>query len=161
MSDVRTSDPVAGAALYQDLVVERARHPLHGGAVEPPDGAGDGTNPLCGDKVHVTLRLGPDRTAAEIRHRTRGCAICAASADLMAEHAQGHAQPEAEALFRQFEQLLVDGEASLDAPARDRLGPLLAFAELHDYRSRRKCATLPWSALLAAYQPAGTPGEAP
>ena len=140
------------ASLYQELVVERARRPLHAGDVEPADGSGDGINPLCGDKVHVSLSLGAAGTASVVRHRTRGCAICAASADLMAESVQGRDAAEARVLFEGFEQLLQQGQAALDDATRERLGLLNAFADLHDYRSRRKCATLPWSALLAAFK---------
>jgi nitrogen fixation NifU-like protein len=138
------------ASLYQELVVERARRPLHAGDVEPADGAADGTNPLCGDKVHVTLSLGEADEVLLVRHRTRGCAICAASADLMAESVRGRTRPEARQLFGHFEQLLQQGQAALEPDTRAQLGLLNAFADLHDYRSRRKCATLPWSALLAA-----------
>ncbi len=142
----------AAESLYRELVVERARRPLHAGDVDAADGAADGSNPLCGDKVHVTLRFGADHQAAEVRHRTRGCAICAASADLMAESVQGRTADEAEALLGQFDRLLQHGQPALDPATQDQLGVLLAFADLHDYKSRRKCATLPWSALLAAFK---------
>ena len=142
----------AATSLYQDLVVERARRPLHAGDLDPADAAADGDNPLCGDRTHVSLQLDEARRVAHILHRTRGCAICAASADLMAESVRGLDAPAAAELYRQFETLLQDGQDALDDGARERLGLLLAFADLHDYRSRRKCATLPWSALLSALQ---------
>lgn len=144
--------PEAEASIYQQLVVERARRPLHAGTVEPADGAADGTNPLCGDTVHVTLRRDPLGRTVTVRHRTRGCAICAASADLMADAVQGATRDEAEATFGRFQRLLQEGEAALDPDMRGRLGLLNAFGELHGYRSRRKCAILPWSALLAAFK---------
>ena len=139
-------------ALYRDLVVERARRPLHAGEVEAADGAADGTNPLCGDTVHVTLRLDGGRHVSNIRHRTRGCAICSAAADLMAETVGGLGLDEVELQLRRFEQLLQLGEPALDPATRERLGTLLAFADLHEYKSRRKCAMLPWSALVAAFR---------
>ncbi len=143
------------ASIYQALVVERARRPLHAGAVEAADGAGNGTNPLCGDTVHVTLRRDPDGRAVTVRHHTRGCAICAAAADLMVESVQGANEAETEASFARFERLLQDGEAALDPETRRQLGALNAFGDLHEYRSRRKCAILPWSALLAAFKSGG------
>ncbi len=152
MSEQQTAMRDAAGSLYRDLVVERARRPLHGGVLDDADGVGDGTNPLCGDTVQVGLRLGRDGAAALVRHRTRGCAICAASADLMADAVQGRTLDEAAALLVCFEALLTQGEPELAPAARAELGPLLAFAELHEYRSRRKCAMLPWSALLAAYR---------
>ena len=140
----------AEASIYQQLVVERARRPLHAGTVEPADGAADGTNPLCGDTVHVSLRRDSGGRTVAMRHRTRGCAICAAAADLMADAVQGATRDEVEAAFARFQRLLQEGDAALDADTRERLGLLNAFGELHGYRSRRKCAILPWSALLAA-----------
>ncbi len=137
-------------SLYRALVVERARHPVHAGAVEAADGAADGTNPLCGDTVHVTVRRRNDLRLADVRHHTRGCAICAASADLMAEHVVGMDREQVTALWRHFDGLLQAGGDALAPEENAALGSLNAFADLHQYRSRRKCATLPWSALLAA-----------
>ena len=142
----------ASVSLYRDLVVERARRPVHGGVLDPADGTGEGSNPLCGDRVRVGVRLGEGGDAVEIRHHTRGCAICAASADLMADIVRGRTSREAADLRAHFEDLLAFGEDTLAPAIRAELGPLLAFADLHDYKSRRKCATLPWSALLAAFK---------
>ena len=139
-------------SLYRDLVIERARRPVHGGVLEGADGVADGTNPLCGDTVRVGIRLGGHGDAIEVRHRTRGCAICAAAADLMADAVQGRTAGEVVELYGRFEELLSQGQDALPLATRDTLGPLLAFADLHEYRSRRKCAMLPWSALLAAFK---------
>ena len=159
MSDSATFGTAAG--LYQDLVVERARRPLHAGDLDPADATADGDNPLCGDRTHVSVRLDDAHRVSTIAHHTRGCAICAASADLMADMVHGLDAPAASALFRQFEALLQDGQDALDDGARGQLGLLLAFAELHDYRSRRKCATLPWSALLSALNSPSKTAEEP
>lgn len=156
MSETAASFQTA-PSLYQDLVVERARRPLHAGVFDPADGAGDGTNPLCGDTVSVSVRLDTDRHIAGILHRTRGCAICAASADLMAHSVAGLDEARVEALYGRFDQLLQHGADALEPDGREQLGLLLAFSDLHDYRSRRKCATLPWSALRAAFKSAEEP----
>ena len=44
-------------ALYDRLIVERARTPLHAGRLDRPDVQGDGRNPLCGDKTHLDIVL--------------------------------------------------------------------------------------------------------
>lgn len=145
-------DPEA-AGLYRDTVMERARRPLLAGVVEAADGTGEGANPLCGDRTRVTLRRDGNGRAVAVRHETRGCAICAASADLMAERAAGLDRTETEALVRRFERL-VDGEepdGGAGAGGTGGLGPLEVFGELRAYASRRKCAMLPFSALLAAH----------
>ncbi|WP_428375052.1 Fe-S cluster assembly sulfur transfer protein SufU [Lichenicoccus sp.] len=145
------------AALYQEMIVDRARAPRHAGVLEPADGAADGDNPFCGDRVHVTLRLAPQGGVAELRHRTRGCAICMASADLMADAVDGLQRPAIVSLYERFGAMLRDGRSDSGDDMPGRLGLLTAFETLHEYRSRIRCATLPWTALLDAM--AGPPGK--
>ena len=140
-------DTQAAEALYQRLIMERARQPLHQGVLEPSDGAADGDNPFCGDRVRVTLRQSPDGRIAQVRHRTRGCAICMASADLMAESVEGRDLAAIQSLFTRFDVMLHTAPA--ESGSAD-LGLLNAFENLHEYPSRIRCATLPWTALLDA-----------
>ena len=148
----------ARESLYQQLIMERARVPLHAGELDPADAAADGNNPFCGDMVHVTAMLSPDGRATQVLHRTRGCAICMASADLMAESVQGLDRPAIVSLFDRFAAMLNTGVAddstqtALGSPtlASPTLGLLGAFENLYEYRSRIRCATLPWMALLEA-----------
>jgi nitrogen fixation protein NifU and related proteins len=145
-------------ALYQQLIMERARRPLHAGVLDPADAAADGNNPFCGDRVHVTLSLSSDGRVSRLLHRTRGCAICMASADLMAESVEGLEPGAIRSLFGQFDAMLQGGTGdsvarSGPAGAQEQagdLGLLEAFENLHEYRSRIRCATLPWTALLDA-----------
>ncbi len=130
--------------LYQRLIMERARQPHHAGVLDPADRKADGNNPFCGDKVHVTLELSSGGDVARVLHRTRGCAICMASADLMAETVTGMDETAIRSLFEQFDVMLRDGDTSVS------LGLLDAFENIHEYRSRIRCATLPWAALLDA-----------
>ncbi|MBL7235370.1 SUF system NifU family Fe-S cluster assembly protein [Novacetimonas hansenii] len=129
--------------LYRRLVVERARTPMFGGEVEDAQMRGEGTNPLCGDRVRLTASMTPGGRIAAVRHETRGCAICAASADLMAEHVTGHDPAWVAELGAVFEAMLKTGHPV------EAAGDLAVFAPLHQYRSRIRCATLPWTALTA------------
>jgi nitrogen fixation NifU-like protein len=126
------------AELYQALIMERSRNPRFAGRPESFTAEGQGDNPMCGDKVHVFVQ------GDEIRHEARGCAIMTASADLMAEAVHGKSASEITALREAFEQIVNTGEAD---PA---LGDLNALAGVFEYRSRIRCATLPWSALAQA-----------
>ncbi|PYD47750.1 Fe-S cluster assembly sulfur transfer protein SufU [Novacetimonas pomaceti] len=129
--------------LYRRLVVERARDPLFAGQVADAQAQGEGTNPLCGDRVRLTASMTPAGHIDSIRHETRGCAICAASADLMAEHVAGYDAQQVAALSEVFERMLKTGEPEAGT------GELVVFAPLHQHRSRIRCATLPWTALSA------------
>jgi nitrogen fixation NifU-like protein len=54
-------------------------------------------NPLCGDRVRITARVTDDRVQA-VRFTGDSCAICAASADVLAELAEGRTTSEAGAV---------------------------------------------------------------
>ncbi|CEF56571.1 Fe-S cluster assembly sulfur transfer protein SufU [Acetobacter ghanensis] len=138
-------------ALYDRHIVDRARTPRHAGRLDAPDVQGDGRNPLCGDKTHLDIAL-DGHHIQEIRHQTRGCAICSAAADLMAERLRGSTVAQARQVSDRFKALLVGAPSS--AGAEDNLvslGPLEVFAPLRSHKARIRCAELPWVALEEAF----------
>jgi nitrogen fixation NifU-like protein len=137
--------------LYQEVILDHGRHPRHGKRLDPADATAKGDNPMCGDRIQVWLRYGPDDTIAETGFEARGCAISVASADLMAETVTNRSKTDARALFAAFREMARTGTCPDCGPALsdplDRLAPL---SGVHEYPSRVKCATLPWHALIAA-----------
>ncbi len=140
-------------ALYQDLILARSRCPLHGALLECFDAEAHGDNPMCGDRVHLRLRRDGKGRIEEAGFAARGCAISMASADLMAEGVIGLDDAGARALAAGFAAMVSTGVVPDDA----RFGSLRALAGVHEYRSRLRCATLPWSALEAAIGGEGGP----
>jgi len=133
--------------LYQDIILDRGRNPRHMRRMDPFDAAAHRDNPLCGDRVEVRVRFSGEGEIAEIAFEGRGCAISLASADLMAEAAIGRSAQEVRSLAQAFGELAATGDAPPGDPALDTLRPLGGVSE---YRSRIKCATLPWTALVAS-----------
>lgn len=131
--------------LYQLLIMERARAPRHAGRLETFDAEAEGDNPMCGDRVHLWLRC-EDGAIDEVGHETRGCAICIAAADLMADAVTGRDRGAAAEIAGAFEAMIASG----DVPGRADFEELRALSGVHEYRSRHRCATLPWQALRAA-----------
>lgn len=135
-------------ALYDRVIVERARAPQYAGKLQAPSVQGEGKNPMCGDKTRVDIAL--DATHIQsVRHTTRGCAICAAAADLMAQQVSGLDVAQAVSLSGRFSAMLV-GEGSSTATADTSLGPLEVFQPLRSHKARIRCAELPWIALKEA-----------
>jgi nitrogen fixation protein NifU and related proteins len=137
--------------LYQEVILDHGRNPRHGKRLAAFDATAKGDNPMCGDRVQVFVKYGPDSTIAETGFEARGCAISVASADLMAETVSGRPAADARALFAAFREMARTGACpacgdALAAPL-ERLQPL---SGVHEYPSRVKCATLPWHALIAA-----------
>ncbi len=47
--------------LYREVILDHNKSPRMFGRLEPADSSADGHNPLCGDRLHVTVRLDGDR----------------------------------------------------------------------------------------------------
>ncbi len=132
--------------LYQQLIMERARAPHHAGRLVRIDGEAEGDNPMCGDQVQVMFACGDDDVVQEFAHQTRGCAICIASADLLGDVALGRHLDEVRSTVDAFEEMIRTGVR----PTQSEFDKLAAFAGVHAYRSRRRCATLAWQAARTA-----------
>ncbi|WP_405233521.1 Fe-S cluster assembly sulfur transfer protein SufU [Lentisalinibacter salinarum] len=129
--------------LYRELILDHARRPRHFGRPEHYTHEAEGVNPLCGDKLHLYVRV-EDGEVRDAAFEGSGCAISMASASLLTETVAG--QSEAEALdAADGIQAMLRGE---DAGAA--LGKLEALAGVRDFPSRVKCASLAWHALRAA-----------
>lgn len=135
--------------LYDRAFVTLAGSPRGAGTLDGPAITVRKSNPLCGDEIELDVRLDGKRIG-NVAHRTKGCAIAHASAALLAELAPGLEAEGARALAGALEAALA------------RRGPLpeglQALAEVRLLPSRRRCALLPWSALLEALGPIGTDG---
>lgn len=131
------------SALYNDRLVTLSRHPA-GAADVPADATGaTADNPLCGDEIRVRLVWDGD-ILARFEHRTRGCAVCKASASLAATATSGKTRAELSGLADAFEACLAAGDF---APLG---GDFRIFDGIGAYPSRRHCARLPWTAIRRA-----------
>lgn len=131
--------------LYQDVVLEHKRAPRNFGHLDAPTHQARGTNPSCGDRIAVELKLADDRID-DIRFTGEGCAICMASTSMMTEAVKGQDVDAASALQQRFRAVLT-GEAE---PDEVPLGKLISLAGVRRYPSRIKCALLGWHALMHA-----------
>jgi nitrogen fixation protein NifU and related proteins len=131
--------------LYRDVILDHNRSPRNFGRLEPADAQAAGHNPLCGDKLNLTLRLQDDRVQ-DLRFEGQGCAISTASASLMTEAVKGRSREQIARLYQEVHTLLTAPSAQ---PPPD-LGKLLALAGVAEFPARVKCASLCWHTLNAA-----------
>lgn len=141
--------------LYRELILDHARSPRHFGRLDHATHSADGINPLCGDKLHMYLQVGPDDRIADAAFEGSGCAISVASASLLTETVIGLETGNA---LQYFEALVarLGGRAPTGANSRPdqelELGKLRALEGVREFPSRVKCATLAWHALNSALQ---------
>jgi nitrogen fixation NifU-like protein len=144
--------------LYRDVILDHNRSPRNFGRLEPADAQAAGHNPLCGDKLQLTLQLDGDRVA-DLRFEGQGCAISTASASLMTEAVKGRSREEIARLYKDVHTLLTTHDtasAAGNAPAPD-LGKLMALAGVAEFPARVKCASLCWHTLNAALERSPAP----
>jgi len=129
--------------LYQAVILDHSKRPRNRGRLPTATRVASGDNPTCGDNCTVYLRMDGDRIA-EIGFDGSGCAISQASASLMTTLLKGKTAAEATATFGEFKQIVTTGQAP------EEISDLAAFAGVHAYPARIKCATLAWHAALDA-----------
>jgi len=136
--------------LYQTTILDHNKRPRNFGALDHPDRQADGHNPLCGDRLHVTLRLDERGGIEDVRFEGQGCAISRASASLMTEQVKGRSPEEVARIYERFHALVT--ASPTEEVDTSSLGKLAVFAGVREFPVRVKCATLAWHTLMAALQ---------
>ncbi|MPZ15888.1 MAG: SUF system NifU family Fe-S cluster assembly protein [Chloroflexi bacterium] len=132
--------------LYRDVILAHYRSPEHRGAIQEPDVSGYAHHPLCGDELSVAARVRGDRIV-DAAFEARGCSIVHASADMMSDAVRGKTMTEAATLAERFQAMMLD---SGDDQFED-LGDLAVFQVVRRYPVRVRCALLPWTTLVEAF----------
>ena len=134
-------------SMYQEIILEHYRRPLHAGLREPFDAEVRHVNPTCGDEVtlRVTLKdAGGESAVADVSYDALGCSISQASTSVMADMIIGRTVAEAMAVSDEFLALMQSRGAA--EPDEDVLGDAVAFEGVSKYPARIKCALLGWMA---------------
>ena len=129
--------------LYHRDIITMARRGRDRGRLDAPDRSARADNPLCGDRVTMDLDLEDDRIA-RIGHRVRGCALCEAAAEIIAEEAVGITESEVAAVRGTLQDYL--GGESRELPWER----LKVFAPVSRVPSRHECVLLAFDAVLRA-----------
>jgi nitrogen fixation NifU-like protein len=148
--------------LYQEQILDHHRSPRNAGRVSEPTHSAEAHNPLCGDRVRLSLRVGGlphgGLGLLEARCDAQGCALCRASGSMLTELVAGHSLEQVTAWLARFIELAsaaAGAETAQDAALLAAVAPLL---EVRKFPSRRRCITLSWEALRAALgsEPSGS-----
>jgi len=135
--------------LYREVLLDHSKRPRNRGDLpSPPAVVGRGDNPLCGDRVAVSVVV-EDGVVSDIRFDGEGCAISTASASVMTGLVRGKTVDEALGLFDRFHAMLASEPTGEDPPAA-----MAAFEGVRRFPMRVKCATLAWHALADALRAA-------
>ncbi len=137
--------------LYQDILLDHYRHPRNRGRISNPHAYAELRNPLCGDRVELTLTFDAEGRVNDARFTGEGCSIAKASSSMLTEAIRGCTRSDARELHRRVMALLAPKEgANGSGDANRDLGDVRALAGVAPFRGRIRCARMPWDALMQA-----------
>tara|TARA_Y100001936_G_scaffold103177_1_gene101512 strand:- start:104 stop:574 length:471 start_codon:yes stop_codon:yes gene_type:complete len=137
--------------LYQEIILDHGKNPRNLRKSENFNKDAKGHNPLCGDNVHIFLKLDENKKIEDICFEGSGCAISMASASIMTELLNGKDEKQTKEIISDFLEMIknkdrLDNE-NINANEKTKL---MSLSGVKQYPMRVKCATLAWHTLTSA-----------
>ena len=137
--------------LYQEIILDHGKNPRNLRKTENFNKDAKGHNPLCGDKVHIFLKLNDNKKVEDISFEGQGCAISMASASIMTDLLKGKEEKEVKEIVNDFLEMIKEkDEIKTNLLKDDEKTKLMCLSGVKQYPMRVKCATLSWHTLTSA-----------
>ena len=137
--------------LYQEIILDHGKNPRNLRKTENFNKDAKGHNPLCGDKVHIYLKLNENKKVEDISFEGQGCAISMASASIMTDLVKGKEEKEVKEIVNDFLEMIKEkDELKNNILHEDEKTKLMCLSGVKNYPMRVKCATLSWHTLTSA-----------
>ena len=137
--------------LYQEIILDHGKNPRNLGKFDNYNKDAKGNNPLCGDNVHVYLRLNENKKVEDIAFEGHGCAISMASASIMTDMVRGKEEKEVKEIVNDFLGMIKEKNSlETNILKDDEKTKLMSLSGVKQYPMRVKCATLSWHTLTSA-----------
>lgn len=130
--------------LYHQAILDHAKAAVGAGRIDGATSEATVDNPLCGDRVTVSLSLDGDIVTA-IGHQVRGCVLCQASASVLAQYGVGLSADDIRQAAEAFDAMIRD-----DGPVPEAWPDLATFEPVRAAHSRHECVLLPFQAAARA-----------
>ena len=137
--------------LYQEIILDHGKNPRNLRRTENFNKDAKGHNPLCGDKVHIYLKLNENKKVEDISFEGQGCAISMASASIMTDLVKGKEENDVKEIVSDFLEMIKEkNEIKTNLLKDDEKTKLMCLSGVKQYPMRVKCATLSWHTLTSA-----------
>ena len=137
--------------LYQEIILDHGKNPRNLRKTENFNKDAKGHNPLCGDKVHIYLKLNENKKVEDISFEGEGCAISMASASIMTDLLRGKEENDVKEIVNDFLEMIKEkDEIKTNLLKDDEKTKLMCLSGVKQYPMRVKCATLSWHTLTSA-----------
>ena len=137
--------------LYQEIILDHGKNPRNLRKTENFNKDAKGHSPLCGDKVHIFLKIDENKNISDISFEGSGCAISMASASIMTDLMKEKKEKEVKELVEDFLQMIKESpEMKTKIINENEKTKLMSLSGVKQYPMRVKCATLAWHTLTSA-----------
>ena len=139
--------------LYQEIIFDHAKNPRNKGKCESFNHDAKAHNPLCGDKVHIYLKLDKNQNITGLSFEVEGCAISLASASILTDTLKGKDLSFAKKVVEDFLNMLTKKtKITLNSLNEDQITTITSLSGVQEFPMRIKCATMAWHTLLSAIE---------
>jgi len=139
--------------LYQEIILDHAKNPRNKGKCDGYNHDAKAHNPLCGDKVHIFLKLDNDKNIIDLSFEGDGCAISLASASILTDTLQGKDLSFTKKITTDFLSMLKNKtKITLNSLTEDQVTTITSLSGVQQFPMRIKCATMVWHTLLSAIE---------
>ncbi len=87
--------------LYREIILDHARNPRYAGVLDHANVDHEERNPLCGDRLHLTMHIGEDGRITDVAWDGEGCAVSQAVASMLSEEIIGKTLDEVRAIGKE------------------------------------------------------------
>ena len=139
--------------LYQEIILDHGKNPRNKGKCEGYTNDAKAHNPLCGDKVHIFLKLNNEKLVEDLSFEGEGCAISLASASILTEVTKGKDLSFIKKISEDFINMIKNkSKITLNSLTEDQVTTITSLSGVQEFPMRVKCATMAWHALLSAVE---------
>ena len=139
--------------LYQEIILDHAKNPRNKGKCDGYNHDAKAHNPLCGDKVHIYLKMDKDKNILGLSFEGEGCAISLASASILTDTLKGRDLQFSKKVTDDFLNMLKNkSKITLNSLSEDQITTISSLSGVQEFPMRIKCATMAWHTLLSALE---------
>jgi len=139
--------------LYQEIILDHGKNPRNKGKCEGYTNDAKAHNPLCGDKIHIFLKLNNEKLVEDLSFEGEGCAISLASASILTELTKGKDLSFIKKISEDFLSMIKNKtKITLNSLTEDQVTTVTSLSGVQEFPMRVKCATMAWHTLLSAVE---------
>ena len=139
--------------LYQEIILDHGKNPRNKGKCEQFNFDAKGHNPLCGDKVHIFLKLNDNQEVEDVSFEGEGCAISLASASILTDIVKGKELNVAKKITENFLNMIKNEvKITINSLSDDQKTTIMSLSGVKKFPMRVKCATMAWHTFTSALE---------